>query len=55
MQTTRKDLIRNAQAYNKFLTDEICENLSDNELFARCHPIFRDETRYELIKSETIY
>lgn len=53
MITISRHLIKqNAQAYNKHLTDEICEGMSNSELFARCHPVFRQDNAHEMVKSE---
>jgi hypothetical protein len=42
---TLKDLYRNAQAYNKFLTLEYLQSLTWKQLLCFCHPSLRDEIK----------
>lgn len=42
MEITRKNLENEAMAYNKFLTQEIVDTMSDEILLAHCHPLTRE-------------
>ena len=42
MKEVRKSMIRNAQAYNKYLTDEYLDKCSRTELLVFVHPSRRE-------------
>lgn len=47
MKELKKQMIKNAKAYNKNLTDEYLEKMNFSELLAFCHPEEREIFMHE--------